>query len=263
TLNLGLRYELSSPTFDAADRMTTLDMDLFPTVRVVSAGEQGRSWSSRALVDTDTNNWAPRIGVAYQAAPRSAVRGAAGVFYGTTGGVLGASSRLINNWPIFRQVTVRSTPTQSAGQLADGLDTSILGDETTMPANLNWNVWTRDFKLPAIYQWNLSVQRQLAESLVLTASYVGSSSLYLPRVYNVNSAYLGDPRPERRRRPAPSLGTVSLREPSAAASYQGLEVTLEKRLARRTQFSVAYTWSHSIDDVQELFGAEGGVVQDI
>jgi len=263
TLNLGVRYELNSPTFDAADRMTTLDMDLFPVVRVVGAGERGGSWSARALVDTDTNNWAPRIGFAYQMSPRWTVRGAGGVFYGTSGGVLGASSRLINNWPIFRQVTVRSTPTQSAGQLAGGLDTSILGDEATMPANLNWNVWARDFQLPTIYQWNVSVQRQLAETLVLTTSYVGSSSKHLPRVYNINSAYLGDPRTERQRRPAPALGTISFREPSATASYDGLEVTLDKRLARGYQFSLAYTLSHAIDDVQELFGAEGGVVQDI
>jgi hypothetical protein len=263
TFNLGLRYELNSPTFDAADRMTTLDMGLFPAVRVVGAGERGRSWSARGLVDTDTNNWAPRLGLAYQMSPRWTVRVAGGVFYGTTGGVLGASSRLINNWPIFRQVTVRSTPAQSAGQLADGLDASVLGDETTMPANLNWNVWARDFKLPTIYQWNLSVQRQLADTLVLTSSYVGPASKYLPRVYNINSAYLGDPRTERQRRPVPTLGTVSFREPSSAASYDGLEVTLDKRLARGTQFSFAYTWSHSIDDVQELFGAEGGIVQDI
>jgi len=263
TLNLGLRYELNTPTVDTGDRMTTLDMDLFPAVQVVRAGERGRSWSARALVDTDTNNWAPRIGFAYQMSPRWTVRGAGGVFYGTTGGVLGASSRLINNWPIFRQVTARSTPTQSAGQLAGGLDTSFLGDETTMPANLNWNVWARDFQLPTIAQWNFSVQRQLAETLVLTSSYVGSSSKHLPRVYNINSAYLGDPRTERQRRPAPALGTVSFREPSATASYHGLEVTLDKRLARGTQFSFAYTLSRSIDDVQELFGAEGGIVQDI
>jgi hypothetical protein len=263
TLNLGLRYELSSPMFDTKDRMTTLDLSALPSFRVVRAGEAGGSWSSRALVNTDTNNWAPRLGLAWQPVNGWSVRGAAGIFYGTTGGGLGASSRLINNWPIFRDVTIRSTPTRSAGQLADGIDASVLGSTEVMPDNLNWNVWARDFKLPTIEQWNLSVQRQIGSALTATVSYVGSQSLYLPRSYNTNSADIGLPATERQRRPIPSLGTVTFREPSATADYHGMEATLEKRLSAGFQFSLAYTLSRSIDDVAELFGAEGGIVQDV
>ena len=263
TLNLGVRYELSSPMFDTQDRMTTLDLSAMPLFRVVRAGEAGDSWSSRGLVDTDTNNWAPRLGFAWQPARLWSVRGAAGVFYGTTGGGLGASSRLINNWPIYREVTIRSTPTVSAGQLADGLDPSVLGSTEVMPGNLNWNVWARDFKLPTIRQWNLSVQRQLGAALTATVSYVGSLSRNLPRSYNMNSADIGPPATERQRRPIPALGNINLREPSGRARYHGLEATLDKRLSAGSQFSLAYTWSQSIDNVAELFGAEGGIVQDV
>jgi hypothetical protein len=262
TVNLGLRYELSSPMFDVDDRMTTLDPATFPEVRVVRAGERGRSWSDRALIDTDTDNWAPRLGFSYQPALLWTVRGAAGVFYGTTGGGLGASSRQINNWPVYRQVTVRSTPTRPARQLSLGLDPSLLGSETEMPEDLNWNVWDRNFKLPTIYQWNVSVQRQLGARMVATASYIGSASNYLPRSYNINGADPGDPATERQRRMIPTLGNITFREPSGRARYHGLEATLDKRLSNGVQFTAAYTWSHSIDDVQELFGAEGGIVQD-
>lgn len=262
TLNLGVRYELASPMFDTRNRMSTLDLTVFPAIRVVHAGQTGNSWSDRALIDADTNNWAPRLGLAFQPARRWTVRAAGGVFYGTTAGGLGASSRLINNWPIYRDVTIRSTPQQSAGQLADGIDADVLGDPTRMPANLNWNVWARNFQVPTIRQWNLSVQRQVAEAVVLTASYVGSASRHLPRSYNINSAGLGDPRTERQRRPNPALGTVTFRDPSARASYHGLELTLDKRLSGGTQFSGAYTWSHSIDDATEQFGSEGGIIQD-
>lgn len=263
TLNLGLRYELSSPMFDTQDRMTTLDLSETPAFRVVRAGDAGDSWSSRALVDTDTNNWAPRLGFAWQPASRWSVRGAAGIFYGTTGGGLGASNRLINNWPVYREVTIRSTPTRSAGQLADGLDESVLGSADVMPENLNWNVWARRFELPTIQQWNLSIQRQLGSELTGTVSYVGSLSRYLPRSYNANSAGIGPPATERQRRPIPALGAISLREPTGTASYHGMETTLDKRLSAGLQYSLAYTWSHSIDDVAELFGAEGGIVQDV
>ncbi len=49
----------------------------------------------------------------------------------------------------------------------------------------------------------------------------------------------------------------------ARARYNGLELTLDKRLSGGTQFSLGYTWSQSIDDATELFGSEGGIVQDI
>ncbi len=264
TLNLGMRYELASPMFDTHDEMSTLDISNFPQFRVVLAGERGRSWSDRALVDTDTNNWAPRIGLAFQPVSRWAVRAAAGLFYGTPK-AQAANLRLINNWPQYQDVLKRSTSTQSAGALADGIDERLLGSTTEMPADLNWNVWEQDFKLPTIYQWNLSVQRQIASSTVISAAYVGSSSIYLPRWYNINGAGPADstdPRPERQRRPIPALGTITYRETSGRARYNGFEATLERRLSRGVQFSLAYTWSHSVDDVTEQFGDEGLIIQD-
>ena len=209
TLNLGLRYELASPKFDTHDRMSALDVSVFPEVRVVHAGANGRSWSDRALVRTDTNNWAPRIGLAYQPASRWTARAAWGLFYGTPKGT-GAALHLLNNWPASREVTVPSTATRSAGQLADGIDASLLGSAAQMPADLSWNVWSPDFTSPTISQWNLTVQRQLGSSWVMTAAYVGSASRHLQRVFNMNAAGPGDSRTERERRMIPSLGAIMM-----------------------------------------------------
>src|SRR5262249_49646713 len=115
---------------------------------------------------------------------------------------------------------------------------------------------------PTIYQWNASLQRELARSLALTVSYVGSSSNYLARVININGADIGDPRTERQRRLIPALGAINYREPSGRSTYHGLEATLDKRFARGLQYTIAYTWSHSIDDVPELFSDDGAVIQD-
>jgi hypothetical protein len=256
TLNLGLRYELASPRFDTLDRMSALDPSVFPEVRVIRAGEFGRSWSDRALVRTDANNWAPRIGLAYQPAARWTARAAWGLFYGTPKGV-GPALHLLNNWPQAREVTVPSTATMSAGQLADGIDASLLGNPTQMPADLSWNVWSPDFTTPTISQWNLSVQRQLGPSWVVTGAYVGSSSRHLQRGYNINAAGPGDSRTERQRRMIPSLGAIMLADSLGSASYHGLQATMDKRLSHGWQGALSYTWSHSIDDVTELAGAEG------
>jgi len=259
TINLGLRYELASPKFDTLDRMSALDSSAFPDIRVIQAGEGDRSWSDRALVPTDTDNWAPRLGFAFQPASLWTVRAAAGLFYGIPRGA-GAATHLLNNWPASREVTVPSTPTRSAGQLADGIDSSVLESTTGMPANLAWTIWSPDFSTPTIAQWNVSFQRQLAASWVATASYVGSSSRHLQRVYNVNAAAPGDPATERQRRLIPSLGSITVTDAAGSASYHGLETTLDKRLSDGIQGSLSYTWSHSIDDVTEASGAEGMLV---
>jgi Carboxypeptidase regulatory-like domain/TonB dependent receptor-like, beta-barrel/TonB-dependent Receptor Plug Domain len=260
-LNLGVRYDLIGPPFDADNRLTSLDASVFPEVRVLRAGERGSSWSDRALVNTDTNNWAPRIGLAYVPASLWTIRAAGGIFYGMPKG-LGANVRLINNWPQFREVIVPSTPTRSAGQLADGIDESLVGTATTMPANLSWYVWSREFPLPTIYQWNFSVQRQLRRSWVVTTAYVGSSSRHLHRLYDVNAADPGDSTTERERRMVPAIAQIAYIEPSGSGNYHAFEAAVERRLANGVQGALAYTWSHSIDDVTEAGSVEGPIVQD-
>lgn len=255
TLNLGLRYELATPKVETHDRMTSPDPSAFPAVRVIRGGERGRSWSDRAVVGTDTNNWAPRIGVAFQPAPLWTLRAAGGVFYAIP--KFGAAVH--RNRPHSREVTVPSTPTRSAGQLADGIDQSLLGSATEMPANLAWNVWGQDFTTGTIAQWNINMQRQLARSWVVTAAYVGSSSHHLQRVFNINAAGPGDAASERERRMIPSLGAIMVTDSSGSGSYHALQTTVEKRLSHGAQGSLAYTWSHSIDDVSEQLGAEGNM----
>ena len=126
-----------------------------------------------------------------------------------------------------------------------------------MPANLAWSGWSSDFTLPTIAQWNISAQRQLGRIVVMTTAYVGSSSRHLQRLANINAAGPGDASTERERRMIPSLGAITMTESSGTASYHGLQTTVEKRMSRGTQGSLSYIWSHSIDDVTELSGAEG------
>ncbi|HEY2931271.1 MAG TPA: TonB-dependent receptor [Acidobacteriota bacterium] len=262
TLNLGLRYELTSPWYEQTDRMNMLVIEpgsQFNTIR--PAAHCGGSWSCRALVNTDKNNFAPRIGFAYQIAPRTVLRSGYGVFYGGQGS-LGADARMINNFPFNRSVTLQSTPTRPAVRLADGLPAGVLGSTTTPPDNLNWSVWQTDFPEPTIHQWNLAVQRELMRDLSLTVAYVGSSSSFIMDAYNWNGSPLGPPATERQRRPIPQWNNITLRSPFGHASYHGLDLQLERRYSQGLVFSSAYTWGHSLDNVSEQFGSGGGGLQD-
>lgn len=261
TLNLGLRYELTSPWFDKYDSMNKLVLDPGPEFNTVrKAGWCGRSWSCRALVNTDTNNWAPRLGFAWQVGSRTVVRGGAGVFYAGQGS-LGADGRMINNFPFNRVRTAQSTPTLPAVQLSSGLPANFLGDGVTPPNNTNWFVWQENFPSPEVYQWNVAIQREILRDTSLTVAYVGSSSSYIMDAYNWNGAPPGPPATEPQRRRIPQWNNINLRTPYGHSSYHGLDAQLEKRYSSGLSFSAAYTWSHSIDNVPEQFGSGGGDLQ--
>jgi hypothetical protein len=122
-------------------------------------------------------------------------------------------------------------------------------------------VWAKYFPEPTIYQWNFTMQRELSRGLALTAAYVGSSSNFVSGSYNWNGAPPGPPATIASRRPIPQWNTITYQSPYAHASYNGLNVQLEKRYAAGVALSAAYTWSHSMDNVAELFGGAAGDLQ--
>ncbi len=262
TLNVGIRYELVSPWFDKHNNQSKLDLDPGPNFnKIILAGACGDSWSCRALVETDTNNWAPRLGFAYRLTPRTVIRSGAGIFYGGQGS-LGANGRMVSNFPFYRNVTLQSTPTRPAIQLANGLSPTFLGSATVPANNLNWEVWQTRFPTPQVYQWNFTVQRELRSNFTLTTAYVGSSSNYLLGSYNWNGSAPGPPATEQQRRPIPQWNNINVTSPYGHSNYHGLDVQLDRRFAAGFSLTASYTWSHSLDNLPEQFGAGGGGLMD-
>ncbi|MGH9661948.1 MAG: TonB-dependent receptor domain-containing protein, partial [Bryobacteraceae bacterium] len=262
TLNAGIRYELTTPWIEKYNNMNTLGIDPGPNFnQILRAGYCGDSYACRGLVSFDRNNWAPRLGLAYQVTRRTVARVGAGVFYGGQG-ALGASARGVNNFPYNRRVTVQSTATAAALRLADGFPANFLGNAATPPDNSNWVVWQTDFPSPTVFQWNAAVQHEVRRDMSLTVAYVGSGSSYIMEGYNWNGSPPGPPATERQRRRIPAWNTIDLQSPYGHASYHGLDVQLERRYTRGLSLSAAYTWGHSIDNVPEQFGSGGGGLQD-
>src|SRR5262249_4897758 len=75
TLNLGLRYELENPPYEANNRWVNLDLKTGLAVLPNDPG-QGRS-----LRNTDTNNLSPRLGVAYTLTPKTVLRSGFGISF--------------------------------------------------------------------------------------------------------------------------------------------------------------------------------------
>ena len=264
TVNLGIRYEFTTPWYEKHNHMNQIDVTPGPNFgALLVAGACGSSYYCRSLTHPDLNNWAPRVGLAWQVAPGTVVRGGFGMFYGGQG-ALGANGRPVNNFPFNRSATLQSSGTKPAVQLSAGVPAGLLDNTTVPPANSNWFDFDSNFPEPLIYQWNFAVQRELRRNLVATAAYVGSSSTKLMDGMNVNGSLPGPPATEKNRRPLPQWNTITLYTPYGHSSYHGLDLQLERRFAAGFAMSMAYTWSHSLDNVSEQFGdTTGNGLQDL
>lgn len=280
TLNLGLRYEFFSTLKEAHDQQGTFD---FATQSIIVPKGQNAQLTqtlrglipvvrtgSRGLIDPDLNNFAPRVGLAYQITDKLVLRSGYGIFYGgQENGPYSNPSPGFN--PPFFVTQSFSPPCTAAAANAAVVDCSIPGLNVLsqgFPSNS-----LSDPNTPILYsvsphlvtpytqQWHLGFEYQLPGNSVFQLSYAGSRGLKLFAFYNGNQAVpTTDPTaPTAPRRPAQqcdafgncnpvfdtSIGTF---RSNAESNYHSLQARFEKRFSHGLQFEVAYTYAHALDD---------------
>ncbi len=149
-----------------------------------------------------------------------------------------------------------------------------------------------DFKTPRVQQGSLSLERELGGGLIGTISYllvhgvdmIRSLDVNLPPptyysypVYNASGANVPDafynvwsfatwqtsysiscPYPpciNTLDRPISQLGAIDEFQSAASSVYNGMTVSLHKRMSGGMYFRLAYTWAHAIDDGQDALVA--------
>src|SRR5881396_2246146 len=140
---------------------------------------------------------------------------------------------------------------------------------TIRPTQVVWAYNDNNIKRNYVYQWNLSIQRQLTSNTTLVLAYAGSRGFHHPFLTeganSVQPVNVGQPIPgvgyywPRPWTLAAGVdGQAALFNPSvqiirsimwqAQSYYNGLQVKLEKRLSRGFQVQGSYTWGKSIDN---------------
>lgn len=256
TLNIGLRYELTTPMWDKRNRQNKLILDPGAAYGSLLYARDG-SMYDRALIRTDTNNWAPRVGFAWRFAERWTLRSAAGLFYGGIDRV-GTAARLMANWPFNVRKQLVSTPTQPALVVQNGVAADFLEPGATMPSNVNLFYWPDNFPITQVAQWNFSIQRQFGQNMVLEVAYVGSGTSYIRDNYDWNAPFIGPPATEVQRRVFPNISQIQYHSPMGHSSFHGLDIQFEKRYTRGFSFSFGYGWGHALSNVGEQFGPDVG-----
>jgi hypothetical protein len=289
-LTLGLRYEYSTPKSDTFGR--TFDIipgqqsTVFPgaPVGLVFPGDKGVPTGANF---PDKNDFAPRFGFAWQPFKdtKTSIRGGVGVFYD----VLKAEDNFQFNGQVpFASAAAFGFPDPSADGGAGPFN--FLGDPfgstgnpnpfPSKPVNHSVNFFNTfgtfggggvffvdpHLRTPYTYQYNLSIEHEVARKTIVEAAYVGSSSRKLTALRDVNPfdpATLSSPNPQRVLNETPgnvpsdantdgSFGFLNEFTNSANANYNALQLSLRKQATStrlgNTYFTLGYTYAHSIDE---------------
>ena len=239
TLNLGLRWAYTQPIVETDNRQANFDLN---TGQHILASDGGRE--SRALYESYTKGFEPRIGSAWQLSDRWVLRGGYGVSQYMEG--TGANLRLPLNPPFFFESDVRYDATTGGGTLAAGFADVRPLDQPSGQVR----AWDPNLRPQFTQQWNAFAEYLLTASMSANVGYVGHHATHLVAPVEGNQPLpgVGDPSTwaplQTRRRlfaTAPLLTNISTTAARARSNYNALQVSLRQRSFQGLEYLASYT----------------------
>jgi hypothetical protein len=201
TVNLGLRYELWSPTGEQWGRQASYNLQdntltipqggncnaalpvnfatEFPTMTI------DRCHASNYLVRWDKFDFGPRIGIAYNFMPKMVLRIGYGIFYGGEENQGGSPNRG-EGVPFNETVTAQAAQGISSfigisdpmctgcNFIPNGLTSGLPSNPFGLPAGIKFLGVQQDFDNSLVHKWNLILQRELPWDMALEVGYEGN-----------------------------------------------------------------------------------------
>lgn len=284
TLNVGLRWEYGSPYSEQNNYISNFD-PVSQTVLTTTLGASGVGITpvtgggiyGHTLVKPDYADFAPRLGFAYAAGPKTALRGGFGMSYvhytrAGSGDILAinapqaqfatvtqiAPNNLNHCFAVPAQIIAVGQTTPSCYATFDqGFPSGLV--TTFNPATDNITYIPKNTRDSYVESYFLSVQRELAKNTRLDIAYVGNHGVKLQGFLNANqkNPSLGFARPYAN---WPSDITEALNE--FYSHYDSLQARYEQRLVGGLTLLNSFTWSHSLDNASASLEANTPSPQD-
>jgi hypothetical protein len=262
TLNMGLRYDLMTPVFDADNKLANFDPG---TNKLVLATDDDRT-----LQRQPKNTFAPRLGMAYQLDSKTVIRGGYGLGWNFWNRM--ASAELLNtNAPFVTRFSTTNSPANltnicTGNNWQNCFRTREQGYPTSLPSNVILHM-DRETPWGYVQNWHFTIQRTLFKDTLLDAAYVGNRGSRLPILGDLNQA-----RPitaEELSRGLTTLGTLLARrpfqgfnnitsvQPTGFSNYHAMQLKFEHRGRDLTLLS-SFTWAKAIDNVGQVLDTPNG-----
>ncbi len=283
-LNLGVRYERLGQFGDKLGRNSSFDVNKANANPPPSGSLDGyivpsnfpgalptgvtRANNTFGNYGEGQNTIAPRIGFAWQILPttnRLVLRGGYGMYYSRATGQASTESVLAAPFALTRISTgLANAPATFEAPFAQPFPTSAsfpLFVPYSSSTKAAVNALAPNFRPALVQQFSLNAQVELRRDWLLEVGYVGTRGTHLQRFRSLNQAL--DASPENPvngirsntlaniglRVPVPGIRPDALQEIESEGSswYNGLEISLAKRLSHGLQFLASYTFSKTLD----------------
>lgn len=245
SLNLGLRYDVSTVTREAQDRLHNFDLQ---TLSFVPAGD--------SLHDMDTNNFGPRVGFAFDVFgnQKTVLRGGYGIFY---------NRELPGS---YGSPHANTFPSQSVdvfqwlfGVIFETCDGGATFEFPIDPRVYNCGVPAafhieKDLQTAMAQQWSMNVQQDLGFG-TLQVGYVGNHVTHIltdgvvsPRNINRKDPVDGTTRPL-----SANFADIFVVGGYPSSNYHAMQINFRRNLSQGLRFNANYTWGHAIDNIAGFF----------
>jgi hypothetical protein len=283
TLNLGVRWEYygvqhnANPALDSnfylGSGATLFDQVRNGTAQIADKSPEGGLWGQ------DKNNWAPRVGFAYDVFGNGtmSLRGGYGIGYERNFG--NVTFNVIQNPPNYGVISVingtdvpkgtlpvyvnNSGPLAGAGSTCGGNPLVVPG--TSCFPNPSMRAVQQNIPTAYVQFWSGAIDYQVMKSSVLSIEYTGSKGTHEYDISNLNaggygSQFLGDARTANRLNY--QYTNINYRGSGGFNSYNGVNVKFQSNnlFNKGLYLNANYTWSHAIDNLSSTFsdGTSGG-----
>ena len=284
TINLGIRYEVDQPWYEAHDKTANVilvggvaQLEYAGSVPV-GAATGATVCPNRACYNATYNQIQPRFGFAYQAAPRFVLRGG----YGATSFFEGDAfnQRLTSSPPFAVGSNVSAPPPTTTSGGTPFTVQGGLSPQFNDVTNSVYSIWPQNQQPAYIHEYNLTTEYALTNTLSLSASYLGESGHHLADYGNPNGWTLAqndiysqlpdDVRsnpalyPTSLNTPYMNLpgvgpgGYVLQTESRAMMNYNGLLTSLRQRTSHGLEYTINYTFAKAMTDSSGNYGSSPG-----
>ncbi len=249
TLNVGLRYEYATPWYEKDNIMSNFDPD---TRTMILA--KGGSLEDRSLMKPDRNNFGPRIGAAYTINGKTVLRGGYGLSYIHFHRAGGANILAINGPQTVTAVANQTAANIAAGTFRttqQGYPAGFTDPAQFNPLLANITYMPRDYHSSRVQSFYASVQREIAQNMILDVAYVGNRADDLLLFANYNQALPNNAAgslPLQARRPIPEFGDITYSFNGGKSRYNALQIKYEYRMRRGLMLLSSFTFSNTKDN---------------